>query len=97
MKHIPTLIYQIVNAHAKSAKIDTTMLIGAIELDINKLQPLGIVIKEEITNSLRYAFQGKANGRICDSESLVNDMVNIDIEDNGIGRDLRYYYRRSFS
>jgi len=54
------------------------------ELDVAQAIPIGLIINEAITNSIKYAF-GKAGGKIKTTLKIINDSYLLKIEDNGIG------------
>jgi len=54
-------------------------------LDAKRLQPLGIIINELITNIMKYAFRGRETGLIVVSASESNGHLSISIQDDGIG------------
>jgi len=54
-------------------------------LDVKRLQPLGIIINELLTNIMKYAFKGKDSGLIIVSVSKNNNHVMVSIIDDGIG------------
>ena len=49
------------------------------------LSNLGIIINEIISNSMKYAFNDKAEGTITISAQLVDGLATIGIADNGSG------------
>lgn len=55
-------------------------------LDLELAIPIGLILNESITNSVKYAFEGKSTGRIdiIFTEPTKNDFVLV-IKDNGIG------------
>ncbi|MDZ7719863.1 MAG: PAS domain S-box protein [Balneolaceae bacterium] len=55
------------------------------ELNINQAVPCGLIINELITNSLKHAFPGKKEGKVCVTLDSDNDTFILIIEDNGIG------------
>ena len=57
-------------------------------LDVSQAVPLGLVLNEVITNSIKYAFPGKKKGEI--SISMIDDgaQITLAIADNGIGMPL---------
>jgi two-component sensor histidine kinase len=60
--------------------------IEALEMDVSQAVPLGLILNEAITNSIKYAFRGDRSGVI--SISLVAtgaDHYLLTISDNGIG------------
>ncbi len=53
--------------------------------DAETLFSLGIIINELLTNMMKYAFTGRANGVISVSASLTGSRASVIIRDNGIG------------
>jgi len=54
-------------------------------LDAKRLQPLGIIINELLTNSMKYAFADKSKGIITVSATLVDGRITVSLQDNGKG------------
>ena len=50
-----------------------------------KLQPLGIIINELLTNIMKHAFTDRSDGLITVSAELKGNRVSLAIRDNGIG------------
>ncbi|TDE10754.1 sensor histidine kinase [Dyadobacter psychrotolerans] len=60
--------------------------VDPIELDVAQAIPLGLILNEAITNSLKYAFPGNRTGLICITFKQVNDQLfKLSVADNGIG------------
>lgn len=58
----------------------------SIELELSCSLPLGLILNEAITNSIKYAFPGNTQGTIKITLSHVNtDSIRMIIADNGIG------------
>jgi len=55
------------------------------ELDTKRLQPLGILLNELLTNSMKYAFSGSDTGNLAVTMELVDGMITLSVEDNGRG------------
>jgi len=68
-------------------KITLHKRIDDIELDIDALVPLGLIINELITNSLKYAWPTKVLGNLYVSLIKSNDTITLTIKDDGIGFD----------
>lgn len=68
--------------HRINFQIDT----DPIELDISLAVPVGLILNEAITNSMKYAFPGKKNGSISISIKIkeINKFL-FTVSDNGIG------------
>jgi two-component sensor histidine kinase len=57
-----------------------------LELEVTKAVPVGLIINEAITNSIKYAFPKNSNGKIMISIDEISDNdYQLAIRDNGIG------------
>lgn len=56
-----------------------------LNLDIDTTIPLGLILNELITNSLKYAFPNNQNGELLVSLKKSQDKLVLLIQDNGIG------------
>jgi two-component sensor histidine kinase len=69
-----------------------------LELDVSQAVPLGLILNEAITNSIKYAFPNDRNGII--TISLSNASSNhylLSISDNGIGMPLHFTRKKKGS
>jgi len=69
----------------KSRGITFTTDIGDINVDINMAIPLGLIINELISNSLKYAFPDREKGEIFISVLKENHTLSVLVKDDGIG------------
>jgi PAS domain S-box-containing protein len=83
--YLPPLIDEILANFPNRKAVQVTKRIEGFILPVNKLQPLGIIINELLTNIMKYAFDGRDDGVISISASLRDGHVIITIEDNGNG------------
>ncbi len=58
-----------------------------VQLPLNKMIPCGLLVNEILTNSYKYAFEGKQDGVICISTQLKGNKMILKISDNGVGID----------
>jgi two-component sensor histidine kinase len=58
-----------------------------VQLPLNKMIPCGLLVNEILTNSYKYAFEGKQDGVICISTQLEENKMILKISDNGVGID----------
>ncbi len=58
-----------------------------LELDVDRAIPIGLIVNELMTNSLKYAFPGGRKGNIAISLSESDSHLYLRIADNGIGMD----------
>jgi len=56
-----------------------------IQLSINQASPLGLVMNELISNSLKYAFPGERRGKITVGLTLQDTKLELTIADDGVG------------
>jgi two-component system, sensor histidine kinase PdtaS len=56
-----------------------------LHLDVETVIPLGLIVNELITNSLKYAFPGDLEGTIKVKLQESNGILRLDVTDNGIG------------
>lgn len=67
------------------ARIDLEFSAEPIMLPMARAQPLGIVLNEAMTNSLKHAFAGRQRGRIAVSLAREGGDVVLVVADDGIG------------
>ena len=65
--------------------IEFTSEVDDITLDIDTVVPIGLITNELISNSLKYAFEGRERGRIFLQLKEENDHLRLILEDDGIG------------
>lgn len=58
-----------------------------VELDVDRAIPIGLIVNELMTNSLKYAFPDGRKGKITISLSESNSHLYLRMADNGIGMD----------
>ncbi|ABS56014.1 signal transduction histidine kinase [Methanoregula boonei 6A8] len=56
-----------------------------IYVDINTAIPLGLIINELITNSLKYAFKGRKDGKLSITATENDRALTLIVADNGVG------------
>lgn len=83
--YLPTLTADIVGIFPTTSPIQIETDIYDISLSIKQITPLGIILNEFITNSMKHAFTGRKNRKIKVQALLQNEMITIIYEDNGIG------------
>jgi len=83
--YIPALINEIIANFPNGNNIKVVQRIEDFVLNVKRLQPLGIVINELLTNIMKYAFIGRSGGRIDVSSTLNGSKAEFVIQDNGNG------------
>jgi len=66
-------------------KICVNFDIQKIELDVDRVIPLGLIFNELFTNILKYAFPNDRNGEVNIKLLMDNNKLILDVFDNGIG------------
>ncbi len=84
-EYLPSLINQIVENFSNKSVVKVETELDDTVLNIKILQPLGIIINELLTNTMKYAFAGRDDGVIKVSAKLKGNTLNVIIADNGIG------------
>jgi len=85
-EHLTLLITDLVKSYALEKKINLNIQIENVDLEIQTLVPLGLIINEMITNSLKYAFKGRDKGTITvQLKQLDAKLQELIIGDDGEG------------
>ncbi len=83
--YIPALVNKIIDTFPDQASIKIETHVDEFLLGVETIFPLGIIINELLTNSMKYAFIGRDEGLIIVSATNKDHRVTLAIEDNGIG------------
>ncbi len=85
-EHFTHLIEDLIENYTVGKKIELDVKIDDIPIDIMVLTPLGLIISELITNSIKYGFPNKIEGQVNVSlKQLTSEKIELIISDNGIG------------
>lgn len=96
--YVSDLVYHLADGFNTGAKhITISQSIHKINIDLSQAVPLGLILNEAITNSIKYAF-GKEGGQIALKLLLFNSSkIRVLIEDNGKGLPEDFIIRSSRS
>ncbi|HEY5823896.1 MAG TPA: histidine kinase dimerization/phosphoacceptor domain -containing protein [Cyclobacteriaceae bacterium] len=84
--YIQELIQYLKDSFDVGTQIRFETSVGNIELDISQVIPVGLILNEAITNSIKYAFNEKAKDSLIQvSLNKNNGKVALSISDNGSG------------
>ncbi len=61
--------------------------IDPMRLDVDTMIPIGLIATELIINSYKYAFKGRAQGSILVKFQNINNRIELQVKDDGIGSD----------
>jgi two-component system, sensor histidine kinase PdtaS len=84
-EYIPELVKSLEDGFDVSNRIHFKTNIAPVKLDISHAIPLGLIINEAVTNSIKYAFPDSRKGEISISMIDDGDRVKLELADNGIG------------
>jgi len=83
--YLANLVDQICRIYSQGRSVKIEMKIDNFHLDVERMQPLGIIANELLTNIMKYAFAGRTDPRLTISLNLLESRVVMIIEDNGNG------------
>lgn len=87
--YFQNLCENILDSYNEIDRIKVDIDMKEVELDIDTAVPVGLIVNELMTNSLKYAFPNGKKGSIKLSlENLDKDNLSLKISDNGIGKSL---------
>ncbi|RFZ85246.1 hypothetical protein DYU05_06505 [Mucilaginibacter terrenus] len=84
--YIRDLVFYLQDSFFTADRIIFSMEISSISLDVTRAVPLGLILNEAITNSIKYAFPDDRQGAISIGlRHLANNTTVLTIRDNGVG------------
>jgi two-component sensor histidine kinase len=84
-RYLADLIECIGDSYASEKNIDFRLDCSPLELDVEHALPVGLILNETITNSLKYAFPDRKNGFITIGLGTAGDDIVLTIADDGVG------------
>ncbi len=85
-EYVTTLSKNLVHTYSiNTKKIRLILTLDNLMLNLDTSIPCGLIINEIISNSLKYAFPDNRDGIIFVNLKVVNNKVNIEVGDNGVG------------
>ncbi|WP_047245022.1 tetratricopeptide repeat-containing sensor histidine kinase [Maribacter thermophilus] len=75
----------IIHSFGKGEQIDVNIVMDEVELEIDVAIPIGLIVNELITNSLKYAFPNNNKGNIVLSLAKNNGQLVLLVRDDGVG------------
>ena len=77
----------ILDSFGAEERIDLKLAMNNLDLDIDTAVPLGLIINELLTNTLKYAFPKGEKGIISIKlEKQPNNILHLEVADNGVGK-----------
>lgn len=83
--YVPALTKEILSNFPDCSRIRIVSDVADFRLDAKRLQSLGILLNELVTNSMKYAFAGRDTGSIFVSAERIDTRILVSIGDDGIG------------
>ena len=83
--YLEDLIMAILSLFPERGKISVNVFIDDFKMNVKPLFPLGIMVNELITNSMKYAFVGKDTGNIDINLTKKDNDVLLSVKDDGNG------------
>ncbi|NNC83685.1 MAG: sensor histidine kinase [Flavobacteriales bacterium] len=85
-----TYITKLSNSLFNSYRVDTDRVrieteVEDLLMDVDTSVPIGLILNELVTNSLKYAFPGDRQGEIRVELKEVDDSLRLTVADNGVG------------
>jgi len=75
----------IIHSFDMTDQVEIFCQMDKMELNVDKAIPIGLIVNEIITNSLKYAFPNGRSGAIGISMREENSILHLSISDNGVG------------
>lgn len=87
--YFQNLCENVLDSYNESKRIKVDIDMKEVELDVDTAVPVGLIVNELLTNSLKYAFPNGEKGEIKLSlENIDTENLCLKISDNGIGKSL---------
>jgi PAS domain S-box-containing protein len=84
--NLKEFIYEIIyTLQADAAKVKYEINVPDYNMPVKKAVTLGLILNELVTNSIKYAFRGSEKNIIFIKVKIEEDMLNLELGDNGIG------------
>ena len=97
-EYLRTIAVNLVQSYASSGqRITLDQQLESVYLGLDQSIPCGLIVNELISNSLKYAFQGRSEGVIQLGLSEIGDMITLRVTDNGVGLPEDFNYEKTNS
>jgi len=77
----------ILDSFGANKRVQVECAMNALNVDIDTAVPLGLIVNELLTNTIKYAFPDGRNGKVqIKLEQKANGVLQMQISDNGVGK-----------
>ncbi len=76
----------ILDAFGADKKVQIECAMEKLNIDIDTAVPLGLIVNELLTNTLKYAFPDGRNGKVQIKLERKNGFLQLQVHDNGVGK-----------
>jgi len=83
--YLSQLVDDIIENFPNSHSVTVKKNIDDFKMNVRVLQPLGIILNELLTNTMKHAFGGRVDGEIAVSVTSAGNSVTVVVQDNGTG------------
>ncbi len=80
----------ILDIYGASDRVQLICEMKELDLDVDTAIPIGLIVNELLTNSLKYAFPDNRSGEIRISLKESGNQLQLDVSDNGIGKNYHH-------
>ena len=77
----------ILDSFGAEGRVNIELAMEKLNVDIDTAVPLGLIVNELLTNTLKYAFPDNQNGSVrIKLEKQTGGILHLEVSDNGIGK-----------
>lgn len=76
----------ILDSFGAEQRIDLQLAMETLDLDIDTAVPLGLIVNELLTNTVKYAFPNNGKGTITIKLYKQDNILHLEVADNGVGK-----------
>lgn len=96
-QYLEKLIQELFNTyHISNDQIKLNLDIEDLNIDVDTIVPIGLILNELITNSLKYAWPDRKEGALSIKLYHDDDLLHMSVADDGIGYDAAKIRNQSF-
>lgn len=77
----------ILDSFGAEERVNIELAMEKLDLDIDTAVPLGLIVNELLTNTLKYAFPNGSDGKVSIKlEKIKDNILRLEVSDNGVGK-----------